>query len=55
MKQKIFMRRNDKGRIDNTDIRFIRSLMQVTANDRLRGEKRVAACNKLKNITTQAM
>jgi hypothetical protein len=49
------MRRNGKGRIDNTDIRFIRSLMRVTASDRLKSEERVETNNKLKNITTQAM
>jgi hypothetical protein len=49
------MRRNAKGRTDNTDIRFIGSLMRVTASDRLKSEERVETYNKLKNITTQAM
>jgi len=37
-------------RIANTDIRFIRSLMWVTASDRLKSEESVETYNKLKNI-----
>jgi len=49
------MRRNGKGRIDNVNLRYIRSLMRLTASDRLKSEERVETYNKLKNITTQAM